>query len=228
MFCKLFMAVLFFAASSHVYGQEPNVKNLNSEKSSSPQAISREAEPVVADKNPPQPVSVLIGQDIYTRPNAKKRIKNFAKSIVGPVALFEYITTAGMLTARNSPKEWGGKWNGFGNRFGNVVGKGLIRNSTIYGLDEALKLDSNFYLSEDRSVSARLRNSVLSSLTARNKNGKRVVGIPRITGSFAAEVISSEAWYPRRYNYVHGLKGGFISLGVNVGFNLFKEFIWKK
>ncbi|NOT49155.1 MAG: hypothetical protein HOP17_15605, partial [Acidobacteria bacterium] len=54
------------------------------------------------------------------------------------------------------------------------------------------------------------------------------LGVPRLVGNFSSEVISSTTWYPPRYDYVHGLKGGAIAVGINVGFNLVREFIWKK
>lgn len=163
----------------------------------------------------------------YIRPNSEKRFKRYVNSVVGPFAWARYSISAGMQTWRNSPEEWGDKWEGFGRRFGNALGKSAIRNTTIYALDEALKYDSNFYRSRDRSVAARLRNSVFSAVTARNKEGKRVVGVPRLVGNFTSEIISSTTWYPPRYDVVHGIKGGAISIGINVGFNLIREFIWK-
>lgn len=163
----------------------------------------------------------------YVRPAAKRRFKRYVNNAVGPFALARYTATAGLLTWRNSPSEWGDKWEGFGRRFANVAGKGAIRSTTVYALDEAFKLDSTFYRSRDRSVPARLRNSVFSAVTARTKSGKRVIGVPRLAGGFAAEVVSSTTWYPSRYDYLHGLKGGAISVGINVGFNLLREFVWK-
>lgn len=163
----------------------------------------------------------------YIRPNSEKRFKRYVNNVVGPFAWARYSISAGMLTWRNSPEEWGDKWEGFGRRFGNALGKSAIRNTTVYALDEAFKYDSNFYRSRDRSVAARLRNSVFSAVTARNKKGKRVVGVPRLVGNFTSNIISSTTWYPPRYDVVHGIKGGAISIGINVGFNLIREFVWK-
>ncbi len=163
----------------------------------------------------------------YVRPNAEKRFKRYVNDVVGPFAVARYAATAGLLTWRDSPREWGDKWAGFGRRFANTMGKSAIRNTTIYGLDEALKVDSTFYRSRKRSVGGRLRNSVFSAVTARSKEGKRVIGVPRIVGGFASEVTSSSLWYPERYDYVHGLKGGAISIGIDIGANIFREFVWK-
>lgn len=164
----------------------------------------------------------------YVRPDAKKRFQNYLNNLGGPVALMHYTATAGILTLRNSPKEWGPRSDGFARRFGNVAAKNVVKSTTTYGLDELLKVDSTFYRSKNRSVTARLRNSIFSAVTARNRRGKRVIGIPVIAGGVLSEVTSSSGWYPSRYNYVHGLKGGAISIAVSAGTNLVKEFIWKQ
>lgn len=163
----------------------------------------------------------------YVPPTKSSRFRHYLNDAVGPFALMTEAASAGVTTARNAPKEWGGKWEGFGRRFASNMGKNVIKQTTAYALDEALKVDSRFYRSRDRSVAARLRNAVFSSVTARNRKGKRVIGIPKITGSVLANVTAAEVWYPGRYNYVHGLKGGAIGLGLDVGLNIIKEFVWK-
>ena len=98
----------------------------------------------------------------------------------------------------------------------------------MYGLDEALKYDSKFYRSRDRSLSSRIGNALISPVTARNKRGKRVIGLPRILGTYTSNVVAAETWYPSRYTYKDGLRSGTISLGMNAAFNLAKEFVRKK
>ena len=98
----------------------------------------------------------------------------------------------------------------------------------MYGLDEALKLDSSYYRSPNRDVGSRIRNALISPVTARKANGKRTVGIPRIVGTYTADVVARQFWYPARYDWKDGMKRGGISLGVNAAFNLVREFIFKK
>jgi len=138
------------------------------------------------------------------------------------------VFNAGVSTWSNSPEEWGTHWEGFGRRFASNLGKNVIRQSTSFSLDEALKYDSYFYRSKNKSVGARLKNSLISPVTARDKNGKRVLGIPRITAAYTSSIIAAEAWYPDRYNWKDGLISGSSSLAFNAAFNLFREFIWKK
>ncbi len=230
---KLHAAALFFATAIYGYGQQPQADPAKVESATQAQANQESAPAEIQEsvvESPDTGIADPIGGRIlpgYSRPDAKKRFKNYLDNVAGPFALAQYAGTAALLTGRNSPKEWGAKRDGFGRRVANQFGKSIIINTTIYGMDEALKVDSKFYRSRDRSVAARLRNSVFSAVTARNRRGKRVIGIPRITGSLAAEIVSSKTWYPSRFNVLHGIKGGGIALGVNVGVNLLKEFVWK-
>jgi len=164
----------------------------------------------------------------YVRPDAAARRKRFVNSLIGPVALGRMVFNAGVSTWTNSPEEWGTHWEGFGRRFASNLGKNGIRQVTSFGLDEALKYDSYFYRSKNKSVGARLKNALISPVTARDREGKRVIGIPRIAAAYTSSIIAVEAWYPDRYNWKDGLITGTTSLGFNAAFNLFREFIWKK
>jgi hypothetical protein len=163
----------------------------------------------------------------YVRPDAETRRKNYLKSVFGPYALARTVVGAGIGTAKNSPEEWGGQWEGFGRRVASGFGKNAIKQTTIYGLDEGFKLDSKFYRSRKRDFGSKVKNALISPFTARNKNGKRVFGFPRIVGTYTSSIVAYETWYPKRFDYKDGLRSGTISLGFNAAFNLFKEFIKK-
>jgi hypothetical protein len=178
---------------------------------------------ISAPQSPSQPQA-----NGYVRPDAKTRQKRFVNSLVGPMALAKNVAWAGIGTWRNSPEEWGPHWEGFGRRVASNFGKNAIKQTTIYGLDEAFKLDSHFYRSENKSVGARIKNALISPVTARKPNGKRVIGFPRIVGTYTSSIVAAETWYPSRFDYQDGLKSGTMSLGMNAVFNLVKEFIWKK
>jgi len=164
----------------------------------------------------------------YVRPTSKKRFNNYIKEVFGPGTIARTIGVAGITTATNSPREWGKNWEGFGRRAASSFGQTVIRETTIYALDEGLRVDSKFYRSQKRDVGSRVKNALISPFTARNKNGKRVIGVPRIAGTYASSIIAYETWYPNRFNYKDGLRSGTISFGFNAAFNLFREFIWKK
>ena len=164
----------------------------------------------------------------YTRPTSKKRLSRYVNSMVGPFTLARQVAGAGISTWRNSPEEWGGQWEGFGKRLASNFGKNVIKQTTIYGLDEALKLDSGYYRATGKSTGAKIRNALISPVTARTPSGKRTIGIPRLVGTYSGNIIARETWYPDRYDWKDGVRSGTISLGIGAAFNLFKEFVWKK
>ena len=163
----------------------------------------------------------------YTFPTAKTRFRRAANEIFGPTALAKSAFSAGFFTWKNSPEEWGPTWRGAAKRFGSGVAKTFIRSSISYGLEEGFQLDSHFYKSRDRSVGAKLRNALISPVTARNRDGKRVFGFPRVIATYTAGVVAAEWWFPARYSWRDGLRSGTISLGMSAGFNLIKEFLRK-
>ena len=160
----------------------------------------------------------------YKRPSSDKRLKRFVNSVIGPVTLARSAARAGISTATNSPEEWGKDAEGFGRRFASNLGSNAIKQGTIFAIDESLKIDSRFYKSGKKDFGSKVKNAFLSTVTARNKRGKRVFGVSRVVGTYSAAVISREAWYPKRFNYKDGLKSGSISLGVNAAVNLIREF----
>ena len=215
----IFHFVILLIFTTAVTGQEPTP--IPTPQTSSSSAISTPGDPN-PKLGPPQQ------QNWYVRPDADSRRKRYIKSMVGPVAIGKRVVSAGISTWKNSPEEWGTKWEGFGRRVASGFARNAIKQTTTFALDEAFELDSRFYRSRNKSVGARIRNALISPVTARNKNGKRVFGFPHLAGTYTSRIIAYETWYPERYGWQKGLRSGTISLGMNAAFNLFKEFIWKK
>ncbi|MEP6847853.1 MAG: hypothetical protein ABI999_03290 [Acidobacteriota bacterium] len=179
------------------------------------------------DANPGS-VANVSRRNQYVRPDAKKRFNRYLISMFGPVSLGKDIAKSGFQTWTNSPEEWGDHWEGFGRRVASNIGRDMIENTAIYGIDESFKIDSSFYRSRNRGVGSRIKNALISPVTARSTDGKRVFGVSRVAGTYAGSIIAAETWYPARYNWKDGLKSGTYSLGLDAAFNLIKEFIWKK
>ncbi len=161
----------------------------------------------------------------YVRPNAKSRRARFVKGLIGPGAWARMVASAGWGTSRNSPREWGPHWDGFGKRLASNFGKRAVSGTVRYSLDEAFKLDSKFYRTKKKGVGNKVVNALVSVFTARRPDGSRTVGVPRLVGTYASNVIASEFWYPSRYTWKDGLRSGTMSLGVKFLGNLFKELV---
>lgn len=164
-------------------------------------------------------------QPDYVRPDSKERFRKYLNSAFGPTALIGPVFSSTFKQIRNRPEEWEKTGKGFAKRFGDSIARNAINHTITYGLDEALKVDSNFYKSKKKNFGARFSNAVVSAFTARREDGKRVIGIPRIVGTYSAAIIANETWMPNRFTYRDGLRDGTISLGTRVGLNLMREFI---
>lgn len=213
----LFVGVLLVLSTFAAQAQEPDPYPTPNDPEKTPTPVSKD--PSITNKG---------AGTQYVRPDRDTRFNRYVKSMFGPVAIGRKVASAGYGTWQNSPQEWGPHWDGFGKRFASSMGKGIIKQTVTYGLDEALKLDSSFYRSRKRDAGSRVTNALLSTVTARNKRGKRVMGIPRLAGSYTAGVVAAETWYPRRYTWKDGVKSSTISLGMSAAFNLFREFVMKK
>lgn len=216
----LFFA-LFFSVLTCAFAQTPMP---SPSPTGSPAVTAKDIQDLPTNGGPAK----LVPAKTYTRPDSKTRFNRYAKSIFGPMALGKNVVSAGYSTWRNSPEEWGPTWEGFGRRFASGLGKNAIKQTTIYSLGEAFKLDSGFYRSTKKGVGGRLGDAFSSTFVARKPDGKKVFGFPRVAGTYTASIIAAETWYPKRFTFKDGLKNGTISLGLNAAFNVVKEFFLKK
>ena len=164
----------------------------------------------------------------YIRLERKARYLNYLKSMFGLEAVGKNIVSAGFSTGGNTPDEWGPHWDGFGKRFASNMGKGVIKSTTMFALEEAFKLDSRYVKSTKRDAASKIKNALTSPFIARTASGKKVFGFPRVAGSMVSSVVAIKLWYPDRFGWKDGLRNGVTSIGTTALFNLAKEFIrWK-
>jgi hypothetical protein len=203
----LLSGLLFISATALTFAQTPEPP-----AKVSPAALTA----VKVDPSPTAPG--------YTRLDKKQRQARYFKSMFGFSSIAKNVVGAGVSTWSNSPKEWGGQWPGFGKRVGSSVGRSVISNTTRFALEEAFKLDSR-YIRSEKGFSSKIKNALISPVTARNEKGKRVFGFPKLAGSYASNIIASETWYPKRYSWKDGLRNSTYSIGTDVLINLLKEFV---
>ena len=170
--------------------------------------------------------SVTNNNNGYVFPSAKRRFNRYVKSTIGPFSLFRSAASAGIQQWHNSPEEWGQGMEGYGKRFGSTVGSNAIRQTVTYGLSEAFKLDTGFEKSKHTKFWPRLKDALVQNVTSRTRSGKRVLSAPILVGTYAGTIIPSETWYPERYSYKDGLRGGSYSLLFGFGINIVREFFF--
>jgi hypothetical protein len=162
----------------------------------------------------------------YVFPSAKRRFNRYVNSTVGPFSLLRSAASAGIQQWDNSPLEWGQGMEGYGKRFASTVGANAIRQTVTYGLSEAFRLDTGFEKSKHKKTWPRLKDALIQNVTSRTHSGKRVLSAPILIGTYAGTIIPNETWYPERYSYKDGLRGGSYSLLIGFGVNLVREFVF--
>ena len=165
----------------------------------------------------------------YVRPTPKERFKGYVLGVVGPYALLGTAAIAGITHYRDLPREWENDSRGYARRFASGLGIQAVRATTVYALDEAFRLDSNFYKSKRKKIGERIADPLISTYTARTPSGKRVFGFPRVVGNYAAMNVAYKTWYPERFGFKQAARDTAFSLGFDFGINLFREFSpWSK
>lgn len=162
----------------------------------------------------------------YVRPDSHDRVSRYLLNMFGPKALAKRVFTSAVLTWSNSPTEWGEHWDGFGKRFASATGTSIVNHTTQFGLEEAFRLDSGYYHGKG-GAGDKIKNAITSPFVARDKHGRKVFGFPHVVGTYTGTIVASETWMPRKFDWRDGLKGGTLSLGADIVFNLVKEFIHK-
>lgn len=162
----------------------------------------------------------------YEFPSDKERFNRYIKSTIGPFRLLQTGASAGIAQWRDSPEEWGQGMKGYGKRYASGLGQNAIQQTVTYGLDEAMGLDTGFEKSKREGFGARFKDALIQNVTSRNKDGKRVVSVPRFAGVYTGSIVSRETWYPDRYTYKDGLRNGTTTLLTGFGINLLREFVF--
>lgn len=239
-FHRTVCAVLFLVmiAAAPIFAQLPNPKvnrNLikNTENAQSQPTNSTPQRQNLAEKKDKNPIpSKLVGTKqverwTYIAPSAETRAKRFAGNVIGPLTLLGVALSAGSAHAADIPQEWENDFKGYARRFGSVFAENAIEQTITYGLDETLRVDSNFYRKgRGTPLGARFANAFISPFTARTRDGGRVPGIPRFFGIYTSRIVARETWYPKRYSYKDGIRDATISYGFYVLTDLFREFIF--
>jgi hypothetical protein len=163
----------------------------------------------------------------YVRAPTKERFRDYVRNIVGPYSLLGTAIFAGIFQYRDLPPEWENDSKGYARRFASALGILAINETTVYALDEAFKLDSDYYKSTKKTFKGRLQDSIVNTFMARKPDGKRVFGFPRIAGNYSSAIIADTTWYPKRFGVKDGIVDGTYSIGVDVLFNIAREFLFK-
>jgi hypothetical protein len=150
----------------------------------------------------------------------------YAFDMGGPLGLINLAASAAVGQASAQPPEWKGA-SGFGRRLASAAGQTVVFESVEYGLAELFREDPSFQLSRRRGVLPRLVDAASRSITARRRDGHRVLSVPRLGGHLAGGM-ALPLWYPSRYRPRDGLTFAATSIASSAVVNLFREFVLRR
>jgi hypothetical protein len=128
----------------------------------------------------------------------------------------------------NSPKEWHENGSGWSKRFGSSLLDNGINTSTLVLTSRAMHQDPIYFRCECSGVGPRTLHAIELTFMARNRSGDLTFSIPKVGSHFAGPLVTRNTIYPDRYGVSNALRGGGYYFAGSLGWNLVREFIWKK
>jgi hypothetical protein len=123
-------------------------------------------------QGPVQPhLGTIAAQAPYAPITGKQRIQWAAVETFGPASLMYGTLSAGIGTARDSPKEYGPHWDGFAKRYG-MRFTGLATSHVMEaGFGAIWGEDPRYVRNQNLPFKRRVGNVLLLTVTARNRQG---------------------------------------------------------
>ena len=153
-----------------------------------------------------------------------ERLRNYLAGLANGESIVRAAASAAVRQAENSPKEWQGGGKGYGYRIGDAFAQHVIRNTLQYGASSVLHEDNRYFASGQSGLFRRMKYAVRGTLLARHDNGSQSISYSRIGGTAGAAFISRIWQPPSATTAGDGAVSFGISMGSQMGFNIFREF----
>ena len=155
----------------------------------------------------------------------RERFHLYAFSMVGPVPVLAEAVGAGLSQWQNDPKEWGQGWKAYGKRFDTNLAYNGVRQTITYGLSAGFHEDNRYFSSQRHGIMARTGYALLSTVTAKHPDGKRVFSVSAVAGIAGASAVS-DVWEPPSRSGADGIaRNAGISFATTAAFNVVREFL---
>ncbi|SRR5712691_3703308 len=173
-------------------------------------------------------MSLVITQTATSAAQPERTRPRFIKETFGTKAVIGAGTSAAIGQARNAPHEWGQGVAGLGKRFASAFAKHVVKNGIQYSVAGIRHEELGYQPSGKQGFGPRLGHALASTVvTRKTTTGRRTVAAGEISGAVGSGLVS-RLWQPAS---LHTLSSGFasggITLGIDAGMNVAKEF-WPK
>jgi hypothetical protein len=146
------------------------------------------------------------------------------KQSVDPLVLGREALGAAFDQWRDHPGDWAQGWDMYGVRVASHFGQNFIKRQILFGV-QALDHETPGHLRSTRQgFKNRVVDAVRYTFISNSDSGKPMPAYSRLIAAYGAAYIS-RTWYPSSYHtFAAGLSAGSVSLGIDVGMNLLREF----
>jgi len=173
---------------------------------------------------------ILSAGALFSAPSPKDdpsdpSLAHYAKHAVGPKAVVMAGVGAGVNQLNDTPREWGQGGVGFGRRFASAFGKHIVHKAIQYPVSKLLHEEFGYHRSVKQGFGPRLKDALLATvITHKTTTEKPTVAVGEISGAMGSGLIS-RLWQPASVRAVgHGFASGGITLAIDAGLNVFREF----
>ena len=169
-------------------------------------------------------IVLLLGVTAAPAANPEKP-GQYLKHTLGPKAVVMAATGAAVNQADDTPHEWGQGAAGFGRRFASGFGKHLVHKAIQYPIARLRHEEFSYHPSGKQGFGPRLQYALVGTvMTHKTTTGERTVAVGQICGAIGSGLVS-RLWQPASVgSLASGFASGGITLGVDAGLNVVKEF----
>ena len=235
----LFLPLCLLVCSLNVAGQVPERATLRDDRPLLNQTEAKIAPDLLNTKSTgtdneemtvaaPRMLGGQSAKSTYVFPTSSERFKRYLRDTFGPWTLVGVAGAAAIGQWENNPPEWRQGASGYGKRYASSFGQNAIQETTSYGLSEALRLDTGFTRSTRHGFGPRLGDALIQNVTSRNRSGKRVISVPRLSSFYVGGIVPAVTWYPQRFGVKDGFRAGNYSLLTGFAVNVLREFILRR
>lgn len=159
--------------------------------------------------------------------NNNQLLQKYVWSTLGPEGAISATLLAGVDQWRVDPPEWGTGASGYAKRWASEFGTSAVTNTTKYAVARMFDHDPSFTRCECSGFRLRLRHVVTLPLTARRRDGRRVLSPAIVAGLVAGQALRS-TWTPGPYSVGDGARNAAAGLAVKIAMNVFREFVYHR
>jgi hypothetical protein len=164
----------------------------------------------------------------YVFPTSAQMNAYWIRNMLGPTPFLGATLSASWNTWVNlTPDEWGHR-AGWGKRFGTSFLDIGMNQTALVLLSRAMGQDPMYYRCDCSGVGARTGHAIKMSFMSRNRSGDNTFAPAKIVSHFVGPIVTRNTLYPSSFDSSDGARSGAYYLLGSIGWNIVREFIWRK